>query len=418
MGRRGVALIYFLIVMSVVVLLITTIFVTTKRQLFTTTASINSVRAHYVAEAGLAAAIARLEEDPGWTDGFDQEPMPEGPGTYSLRFSSDPITAGPDRSLNNLNSLSALDSYHGANTLPPFSALLVVEGEVGLEKRVLEAVVVLGADVPERSAILASDTITISGGASIDGRLSEHDTDSIPVDVHSNSTASGALVDLTAIDSSGNFISGRATSSGESDASTSVLMPAGGGAAGGTASKLAPKKMPDPNITAILEQHQSEAGPPIPVVPGPLSLSGNNYYSGDVTIQGDLYLENDAKLFVQGDLKINGSIRGHGALVVGGNTVLHGSADLTPGENDFVSLMSGGHVVMEGFNGQEYLENLRDTDPAARKKLEDMEFAIQEMQSFLPLFDESGSQPMNSDRTFNQRIDGLQAIVSNHPWAE
>jgi hypothetical protein len=421
-GPRGFALIYFLFVVAVILLLVSNLVLTTKQQLFTVTGSIQRVKALYAAESGLAYALAELEKNPDWTSGFEQEPLPLGGGTYTLAFSSDPASATAMESVNNLAGDEAANTYHGGGTLPPHSALLVVTGQVGGAQRTIEAVVVLGGDIPDRTALLGTGKITVAGGAAIDGQLSLIDTNSVPVDIHSNSQEPGALVDLQGVTSTGpSFLSGRATSSGESVAGVSILLPASGGVAGGAGSQLPPKKIPKPNITAMLNDNVGNPGPPLPAVPGPVTLNGANYYAGPVVIDGDLTLADNAKLYVRDDLTVRGSLKGTGALVVGGNTTLHGTADVTPGEGDYVSLISGGHVVLSGFRGQEYMENLVATDADAARDWEDLIYAYGKLNDLLEYSGSATEQQIAgyiTDVTRNERIDALQSIVTNHPWAE
>ena len=89
---------------------------------------------------------------------------------------------------------------------------------------------------------------------------------------------------------------------------------------------------------------------------------GENYFdatSGPLVVNGDLVLEGD--LYVEGDLEIVGSIRGEGSVYTTGDATLFGDSAINTKAR--ISLFSKGHVTLKGFDGDQYLDNVAETDP-------------------------------------------------------
>lgn len=367
--RKAFALIYFLLISAIVLIVTGTIVVMCRQQLFFSRAGLDQNRALYAAESGVYTAMAELERNNGWVAGFSSVATPDNQATYTVRFNS-------SESINNLAGASAVSSYRGANTVPPHGALLVVEGQAGLSRQVVEVLVVPGISPLQSSAVSASGQITLGGDVAIDGIRSLSDLTAVPANLHSNKELVGRQISSTGILS----VSGNVTSSGASPTATAIQL-SGSVAVGSQASQVPAKRFPHVNIDALVSDQVGSPGPTIPAVPGPVSLSGgNNYYAGDVVIQGDLELKSNAKMFVAGNLTVNGSVRGTGTLVVKGQTSLYGDAEVSPSSSEYISVLSKGHVVLQGFQGQSYMNGLTG---AAADQWADLQFGLGKISNYL-----------------------------------
>ena len=356
-GERGFALAYFLIVGVLIVMLTGAVLVLGREGLRATRGGVDGNRALAAAESGLAVLIAELERDPEFDGSFSEEPTPENTARYSSQFAS-PASAGMNDCVNNLLGATAVDSYHGPGTVPPHSALLVVTGRSGTSRRVVEVLVVSGLSVQVDQAITATGTIDMSGNVVVNGWKSLLDPSPVPASFHTNSQDSGVRVRYTSgpLPGARLEVEGKLTSSSAS--SESAVFQVGSLPSSKLKSRVPEKALPRPNIEAVVADHSASGGPPIPTAPGPVTFGGDNHYSGDVTINGDVTLNDNAGLYVDGNLEINGSILGRGKVVVTQNTSLYGESEVAFREDDYIALMSGGHVVLKGFKGQQFLESL------------------------------------------------------------
>lgn len=415
--RRAFALAYFLLICALLVLLTGAIVAVCRRQLFGSSSAVEHNRALYAAESGLSYAIEQLETNAAWTTGFNARAALDGYSSYTVTFAANPSTATSMESINNLSGSSAVDSYRGPGTVPPHSALLVVQGQAGQTRQVVEALLVPGANTLQGYAIAASGQISMAGNVSVDGIRSLSDLSPIPASLHSNRPGAGLQIAYNPLGGTDALsVSGAVTSSGSSAAATAIQL-AAPATVGSKNSQVPAKKYPSINIEAIISDHSGSPGPAIPAVPGPFTLTGgDNYYSGDVVINGDLTLNSNARLYVSGNLTINGSIKGAGALVVKGNTRLYGDADIQANSSDYISLLSKGSVVLQGFDGQTYLNSLASTNSAVAERWTDLQFAVGQLQGYLQSHSAMtpaalGAQ-MQSDDAY---LDQLGSIVSA-PW--
>lgn len=411
---RGFALIYLLLLSVVIVMVLSALLTISMGQIRQSRHGIDHTRALLAAESGLAAVMSELERDTAWTGGFRSQPMPENGGTYTAEFAP-PESANDKHCINNLMSDVAVDSYHGSATVPPRSALLIVTGRSGASSKTIEALVVFGSSPPERAALVATGSISLKGDARVNGLESLFKPTALPAVIHSNDEGAGVKFTYAPrVSGDALRVEDTVSSSSSSPAATAIhLVPPATAAV--QQSQVAPKRLPDVNIEAMLQDHAGSPGPPIPGTPTVLTLTGDNYYPGDVTVNGDVVLDGNARLLVKGNLIVNGSVKGNGALIVGGNTKFYGTADVTANSADYISVLSRGHVVMSGFQGETFMKSLTAGDSNAAKNWEDTKWALSRIQGYLagnshlPPYELSGHMRANDDD-----LDGWMSVIANH----
>jgi len=360
--RKGFALVYFLLISLIIVMMTGAVLTMGHEGLAATRSGVDANRALYAAEAGMTDLIAKLERDPAFSGSADELELSDKTSRYSFEFQA-PSAATALQCVNNLAGDAPVDSYRGPGTVPPHSALLVVTGRSGLSARTVEALVVSGLDVIVDDAITATGKITMEGDVRINGRKSLTDTHALEANMHTNSRDSGYLVTYRRQESSDAFeVTGQLTASSSEPAAT-VFDVAGAVGSSKLQSNTPQKNLPTPNIVAMVSDGAGSPGPAIPALPGEVRLAGTNHYGTDVTVNGDLVLEEGTLLLVDGNLTVNGSISGKGQVVVTGNTEFYGDAEVAHGLDDYVSLLSQGHVVLKGFQGQRYMNGLAAANP-------------------------------------------------------
>ncbi len=418
-GRSGFVLIYILSIATILFLLVGAVLSLYKQQLFISRTEVDRSRALYAAQAGLSYAIAQLEEDPSWTSGYNHVMLPGNTAGYSLQFAANPSTAGPLDSINNLNGVSAVDSYLGTGTVPSHSALLIVTGYSGTAVKTVEALVVVGASPLKDVAIAATGTLHFRGNAKIDGVDDlTSSSSSLPSGIYSD-LAHGTAITYAprAANPSDQFIvTGKIMT--QSDSATAIDL-SGNHSVGGIETGVPPKLFPHPNIAAILQSHSTVPGPSIPSTPGLVTLTGDNYYPSDVTIQGDLTLNGGAKLYVNGKLTVNGSVTGNGGIIASGDVSLYGNADVAASQNDYISIMTSGNVILKGFQGESFMESLVSGNAEATQRWNELKWALQQIQNYLitysALTPQQLGQQMQSD---DHKLDSYMSIISRHDWGD
>lgn len=391
-----------------------------QQGLRTTRGGVDRTRALYAAEAGLARAIAEMERDPTWSDGFSDQSMPGGTATYSASFATSAPDAGKDESFNNLLGTTSVDSYHGPLTVPAHSALLMVTGRSGTATRTVEALVVTGADVSVTDALTATGPIQLGGEVAVDGRKSLVDPAPRLANLHHNSDQDGLGVVYNggAAPWEQITVTGEVTSS-SSDSPGTVFDFNTPYSPPDTKTRVPLKDLPRPNIVAMLDDHSGLSNVPIPTSPGAFSLSGDNYYSGDVAVNGDLELKNGARLYVRGNLLVNGSVRGKGTLVVGGTSEFYGDAEVSGLQSEYIALLSRGSVTLKGFQGETYMLALTAGDPTAAEHWEDLSFGLKGItDSIGPEAQKSAVDFKNAiaaGTEMDEVIDRYQALVAHNP---
>lgn len=412
--RKGFALIYLLLLSAVILMILLALLSLSESQIRQSRHGRDRAQALLAAEAGLAATMSELERDAKWAAGFDEQPLPGNSGTYSVRFAS-PSAASSSHSINNLLGDTPVESYHGPNTVAPKSALLVATGRSGISSKTVEALVVYGSSLPDSLALAASGRIKLRGDVRVTGVASLLDPTVVPVALHTNDE--GAAVNLSYSPSAFGdslTVDGGVTSSSSAPTAVAIQL-AAPASVHSRESQVAPKLLPEINIEAMISDQSGSPGPAIPMHPTNLSFTGNNYYPGDVTINGDVTLDENARLLVKGNLTVNGSVKGNGALIVGGNTKLHGSAEVTADSRDYVSVLSRGHVVLSGFQGESYMDSLVASDPEAGEYWEDTKWALSKLQGYLETHSSLSPEALSDQMaTDDAMLDSWMTILATH----
>ncbi len=350
------ALILVLIMTSLLFLMVLTLITLFRGEIFSSQSNLSRVSSLYLAEAGVAESMLALEANPAWTGVTGQTVPGIAGGAYTVDFAA---SAPELTSVNNLANASWGTSYHGANTVPPYSALLIVQANVNGTRRNLEVVVTRGTALPSmNNPVLASGRVLMGGNVAISGVTSLTDSTPVPAGIHSN--VFGNVPDAVKWVGSGTdtaVITGSVSTT--STAGAAIAM---GSAtiAGGTQSGAAPEALPNIDIVGTIS---SKGGSPPPAINGSgvtTLAPGDYYYAGDLNINGgDLRLQSGANLYVSGKLTVNGSIRGEGSVYVGDETRFKGDSSIMSmrGTNN-VAVFSHGSLYLEGFNGTDYIDGL------------------------------------------------------------
>lgn len=337
-------LMYVLFITALLVVLVGALVATVRHNLNLTWQYARKNGALYAAEAGVAMAVYAMETNSSWTTGFNSEPLEGAPGTYTIKFSSGSGRPDPDESINNLECVTWASSYRGPNTVPPYSALLVVTGEYEGVTKAVEVLVEPGGGANLDSAALVSGKINLAGNVLVLGKKTYKGDDYIPGGIHSNLISDESDL-VTHNDWGGVYVSGKVSSSGLSE--HAIRFPQGVR----TQTNAPVKPIPFVDITATIADKKN-----LPKFKYDLRDGGYNskmgefYVDGDLEIGlgGDLYLEK-TKLYVKGNLKVNGTLRGTGSVFVGGNTTLVGNTSIeTSDDESFVALFSKGRVHLKG----------------------------------------------------------------------
>lgn len=361
MRPRAFALIYQMLVTIVVLMLVGAILISTRYQVFSSQTDLSNLRAQYAAEAGVSMAIAQLSDNRTWAGPFNRQPLPGGGGCYSLRFAA-PAAAGPLDSVNNLNGDTAVDSYLGPGTVPPHTALLVVEGWSGVHHRVVEAFIAGGGQWIQDAALASAGKIDLRGRVYIDGYASLRSVTPVDAGIHSNHPGGADAIRWQEIYGTDELsVSGKLTAVSSDPAAIQTL--GSNVSVGGMQNDAPYRRLPNLDVSAMVNDYSGSPGAPLPATGAVVLNGGDHYYSGNRTINGDVELKNGARLVIDGNLTINGSVKGEGAVLVDGNTSLYGDSQVIADQSRYVSILSSGHVVLSGFNGTEYLQSLANGEP-------------------------------------------------------
>jgi hypothetical protein len=416
MSRRAFVLVFQLLVTAVVVMLIGAILLHSRYQVFSAQSDLHTLRAQYAAEAGVSNAIGKLSGDTSWTAGFQREATPDGRCSYSLRFAPASGTPGPLDSVNNLESPSAADSYLGPGSVPPHTALLIVEGRANGYTRVVEAFVAGGGDWLHGDALAGADKLRLQGNVYVDGYDSLRGAQPVPAGVHSNLRSGAEAIvwqDLYA----GDRLSVAGKLSTVSDDAGAIRLLGTNWNADEVQRDQPYKRLPDIDVASITASYAGSPGAPLPAS-GPVTLNGgNHYYSGAQVINGDVRLQNGARLIVAGDLQINGSVKGEGAVIVDGNAQLYGDSEVVGDKTSYVSVLSSRSVSISGFNGTAFLQTLAEAEPAsassprgteAAELWQDVQSSMDWMQNYL----DTHPDPLTWDDT---AMDSRSAVLASGP---
>jgi hypothetical protein len=333
----------------------------------------------YLAETGLIDAVTQLEIDPDWTAGFNKKRVPGVDGEYSVQFNTGTGSFTADESINNLDGTHN-DSYRGSDTVPIGTVSLVSTARVGSHRRQVEALIYLGGGLyPTDFPLLTTGKINLAGNVSVDGVKGQADPTAVNGSVHSNLAETGtALIQWDGTGAAN--ISGKVSVVGGT--SGAINIPASAVIAQGRQEGASPKPIPRINVLGKIAAKAS-APAPVLLTSGTSTVgSGDFYHSGDVVINGDLML-NGAKLHINGKLTVNGAIRGEGSLYVAGETRFQGDALVSSATPDKVAVYSHGSVVLSGFDGTAYMNEIATRNADFARAWTDMRTALVDLQGQL-----------------------------------
>lgn len=368
--RRGLMLVYVLMLMSLLVVLSGTLVASVRSNLNLTWQYCRKNAALYAAEAGVARCMAVMELDATWTAGFDREPLEGSRGTYSCTFHTSSATPGPDESVNNLEGVKWAASYRGPQSVPPRSALLVVTGEVDGVRKSVEVMVQPGGGANVDAAALVSNRIKMSGNVYVDGQKTLAGAEKVQGDIHSNLISDEADIvtyKKNPDESNRIYVTGMVSSSAVSEGAIRLETDGNDKALPQTNAPVKPMPFVDIEATIAAKSDKPELKTYRNKIDQIECRPGDYYIDGDLELgvggsrKEDLVL-NDTRLFVKGKLTINGRLMGTGSVVVGKETTLIGSTSITTSDKDrFVALFSKGRVHLKGNT-----ETIA-TDPADRE---------------------------------------------------
>jgi len=304
---------------TVMLMMILALYVSSRGSLFASLQLQRRTAALYAAEAGLAETMEALEVSGFATPGGPLSGSLPGGGTWRVQFKNAAPFSDRDSVSNLTNGAGLAASYRGPDTVPRYSALIVVEGTVGGVTEILDAIITRGGGGPSvANAMQASGKVRMKGDVFINGAKSISNSSAVPGNVQSNAT-SGTTVDW---DGTGTInITGTVSSQGGAINLGGSYVPGGGTPTTGVTASF-----PVVDIPGDIASKASVGLTPTIVPFGTTTIgTGDYYYSGDLNLDGDLQL-NGGKLYVDGKLTVNGSITGDGSVYVGGQTALKGDA--------------------------------------------------------------------------------------------
>lgn len=348
---RGFALITALLVTTICMILLGGLMIRSHQGALFTRETSDDVAALYAAEAGVARALAELSDNKAWSPALLQQTLPDGQGSYTLRFDS-------SHSVNNFSGTANIDGPLGPATVPTDMAYLVVEGQHGGRTKQVEVLVGRGSFFENPVALASGGVLSLQDSVDISGTVSL--SQRIPTDVEVYSTQKNAN-NAPTIGYAGNGnvkIQGNLSTNSNSASINNFFNTAGvvsGKVQGGQGKEL-------PTFVDIQNRVQaaSSKSPLTPVFSGPMTalqpqgakkdyyLNGNLNYSGTLDLQG-------VNLYVKGDVKVNGGVRGTGSIFVTGSTTIRGDSQLQCSDDNGLALFSDGDITLDGFDGTKYL---------------------------------------------------------------
>lgn len=373
------ALVLVLLMCSLLLLMVLSLIMMLRGELFVSQKNFSRTSGLYLAESGVARSMLELENDDTWAGGTNLT-VAGIPGSYSVQFNSAAPFSSLD-SVNNLNGAGFAESYRGPNTVPPHSALLIVNANVGGVSRVLEVLVTRGSVVGSlNDPILSSGRVLMQGDVSVNGITSLTDNTPVPAGIQSN--LSGNVSDAVQwVNGGSNTANITGTVSSSSSAGAAAISMPGATVTGGTVPGAAPRPLPNIDVLSAISGKTSSPAPVINGTGTTVLGTGDYYHSGDLVINaGDLQLDG-ASLYVSGKLTVNGTIAGNGSVYVGGETRFQGDARLTAKRDNNVAVFSKGSLYLEGFNGTQYLESVAAGDPLLASYYGQIQTVVADMQT-------------------------------------
>lgn len=330
------------------------------------------VSAGFVLKAAILDSQTELSLDPGWNTGFQQKPLGDIPGEYTVSF-------GP--SVNNMASSVAADGPRGEGTVPPFSAELTVSAQVGGTTRAANVVISKTVTELVPYALTASGRVRLQGDVRISGIANLIEPEARPAGVHSNrSDETGTLISWQKL-SGGDQAQISGVVSVGSENSGAIDFDSGADVVGGFRLDEPVKPFPEIDILGLVAA-KSASPPFIPTIGTTVLGSGEYFSAGDVVLNGDLLLSSGT-LYINGDLTVNGTISGRGAVYTTGRTSFKGDSNVVCSNDNGVALFSRGAVELTGYDGSAYLADLAASDSTFETHLDDTQQALAEVKSIL-----------------------------------
>ncbi len=300
--------------------------------------------ADQLAETTVAHAVTRICQDPTWgTRSGDGLSVPQANGNRAELWFDAALAADLECevSCNNLTGTASVTTADGL-VVPPGVTLLIARARCGSVTHRLRVWV----HFPSFNYAIASTGavhVQSSEVYSIDPKHASDNPRTLPGDqflpggIASNATGGGA-VSLV-----GSQVSGDAQACGLVDLDPASLI-------------LGEVRQEAPSLTlphiAYDDFDLDAVGTGVQMLasslPATTTLTGFNRSSGGLSITGVLRLDN-AVVVVPGDLHVQGQLSGTGALIVGGQTTVVGTVDMSA--NDMVALVGRGDVTLSGQGG-------------------------------------------------------------------
>ena len=427
MGKRfgnskGAALILVLLLVPILVFLARSLAWLSRSSHFRSRHHHDRLAQSYVLEAGLAHASNKLIANATWTEGFTEEPMTRLDASYSVIFQDPSDDYQDGNSVNNLLGTEFLDGPRGPATVVPGTVELVILAQKGSNETRGQFILKALHDDSLDYALAAGRSVVMRGDVSVDGVINtrggevgpDGETGSgiinddtwrqVDAGLHANQSESG----LTAVSWSTNDAGDQAHFSGK--VSTPTVGPTAFNFEGTEGIDYSVREFEDgatsipissPDIEGEVLDHITAQDPPV-VAFGTTRLTSQDFYSdGDLDLQGDLVLE-EGRLYVNGDLNINGSIRGVGSVYVVGATNFKGTAEVQASSADGVSVFSQGPISLTGFDGVEFMDELRAQNPEIDEHYRTFDEEMAEASDTTP----DGSQRRMAERA----ADAIEAV--------
>lgn len=405
--------------MIILTMLVYALIILARQQALVSRSAYDREAALFAMESAVAETQSRLEVDPTWEIDLVDQPMDLAPGAYTIRWNTTGSNLQPWESVNNMSNGAWAKSYRGDNTVPPYSALLVVTARVGTTERVGDFLLTRSGTVATSRPLLASGDIALQGNVRVDGIKSLATGSPVPAGVHSGTDAAGSGT----IAWTPNTVDDRARVSGKVSTVNALPSAIDFGA--------------DPSLYFLGGEETGAAAQPVRKVNIPLTIAGKStkpvlpagttavapgewYYPGDLVVNGDLTLDG-AALYVAGKLTVNGSISGRGSVYAGNDTTFQGDSSIESLDTNHVGLFSHGSVRLTGFEGTDYLDDMADPtspnyDPEVEIWWAEAQTTLQDMQDLMDAYPSLAAlQGAGEDATVLSMVQKLGESTPNVP---
>ena len=291
--KAGTAVLLIMLLVPILVFLARSISWLSSSTQFRALAYQNQIANTYLLEAGLAHAASLLEEDPEWSEGFQEEKLSHVGGTYSLSMQPQGHAYIPGNSVNNALGTEAVDGPRGPATVAPGTVELLITAKHGQVESQGQFTMAAQLDDLTPLALGSAGAISLNGQVNVTG-ISDSVTWT-PVDsgIHSNKSGNSE----TAIEWAPNELGDQAHFSGKVSTTSrgdNAISFSGTDGIDYSASSFedggARVPIPSPDIVASVSANTSHGSPPLNNL-GTTDLPNQDYYSRDsIDLQGDLIL--------------------------------------------------------------------------------------------------------------------------------